>query len=173
MHVHRVEIGFIIWNQCLLKYYSDSWALISCQTWVYLTVYALNTLKIPDQIHHHNASCNILHIYFNGSEITTCLTSNQVYDKKKNSILSEVWSQVLRAGRRARFVHIKSHVTLHVNSCSMRHVTRCFVRSGAWRPTATYPKLAWNLLARIFNFLACLYVLWLLIEQKILPLTLK
>ena len=31
---------------------SGSWALISHQTWFHLTNYALNALKIPDQIHH-------------------------------------------------------------------------------------------------------------------------
>ena len=36
----------------LLSFYIDSWALISCQTLVYLIIHTLNTLKIPDQMHH-------------------------------------------------------------------------------------------------------------------------
>ena len=48
----RFEIGVIFGNQGFLAFHSDSWALISCQTGIYLTIYALNTLKIPDQIHH-------------------------------------------------------------------------------------------------------------------------
>ena len=34
------------------------------------------------------ASCCILHIYFGGSEITTCLINNQTYYTTKESILS-------------------------------------------------------------------------------------
>ena len=34
------------------------------------------------------ASCYILHIYFGGSEITTCLINNQTYYTTKKSILS-------------------------------------------------------------------------------------
>ena len=37
----------------------------------------------------HNASCNILRIYFNGSETTTCLTHDQIDDKRKMPILTE------------------------------------------------------------------------------------
>ena len=83
-------------------FYSDSWALISCQMGIYLTIYALNTLKIPDQMHHcrtecrtssiilcSNTSCNILHICFNGSKMTTCLTNDQINNERKMSILSE------------------------------------------------------------------------------------
>ena len=97
-----VEIGFIFGNQGFLTFYSDSWALISCQTGIYLTIYALNTLKISDHIHHcrtvrrtssiircRDASCNILRICFNGSEMTTCLTNDQTNDKRKMAILSE------------------------------------------------------------------------------------
>ena len=39
-------------NQGLLTSYSDSWAQISYETRVYLTIYALVFLEIPDQIHH-------------------------------------------------------------------------------------------------------------------------
>ena len=76
-------------------------------------------------------------IYFNGSEVTTCLIHNQINDTRKMSILSE---ETLLESRRlfkkklpkpkfgvvccelnsmsvlSGFVYIKSHVTLHVKS---------------------------------------------------------
>ena len=36
-----------------------------------------------------NASCNILRMCFNGSEMTTCLTHDQIKNKRKMPILSE------------------------------------------------------------------------------------
>lgn len=39
-------------NQGLLTSYSDSWVQISYETCVYLTIYALVFLEIPDQVHH-------------------------------------------------------------------------------------------------------------------------
>ena len=45
-----------IWNEILcgnaglLTIYSDSWALISYQKWLHLTINALNALKIPEKI---------------------------------------------------------------------------------------------------------------------------
>ena len=75
---------------------SNSWALISHQTWFYLTIYTLNALNttslyacrtnliVPCQ----NTSCYILHIYFSCSEISTHLINNQTYDTTKRSILS-------------------------------------------------------------------------------------
>ena len=94
-----VEIGFIFGNQGFLTFYSDSWALISCRTGIYPTIYVLNTLKIPIRyitvcrtssiIPCRNTSCNILRICFNGSKITICLINDQINDKRKMSILSK------------------------------------------------------------------------------------
>ena len=49
---HGVENCFNFGNQGLLTFNSDLWALISHQPWFYLTILALNFLKIPYQIHH-------------------------------------------------------------------------------------------------------------------------
>ena len=52
IHGHSVENGFNFGNQGLSTFLSDSWALISYQTWFYLEIYALNTLRISNQIYH-------------------------------------------------------------------------------------------------------------------------
>ena len=131
VHVHRVEIGVIFGNQGVLTFYSDSWALISCQTGIYLTIYALNTLKIPDQIHHCkqnyssiipccNASCNTLRICFNGSEMTTCLTHDQINDRRKMPILSEETflegGQLFKKNFQSRNLHSRARARLNVRT---------------------------------------------------------
>ena len=50
-HGHSVEDGFNFGNEGLFTFYSDS-LLISHQIWFHLTIYVINALKIPDQIHH-------------------------------------------------------------------------------------------------------------------------
>ena len=92
---HGVENCFNFGNQGLLTFNSDLWALISYQTWFYLTnlgawllentlsdtsPYARRTSMI---IPCWNASCYSLRIYYGGSEISTRLINNQTYDTKK------------------------------------------------------------------------------------------
>ena len=117
------------------------------QKWFYLTIYVLNTPKIPDQIITlrrtssivpcRNASCNILRICFNGSEMTTCLTHDQINDKRKMPIferrnVSWKWEGIKEKFPKPKFEHMcceldsmselsgfvytKSHVTLQVKS---------------------------------------------------------
>ena len=49
---NRYTIRNSVWDQGLPTLYSNLWAQISYQSWVYLTIYAFFSLKIPDQIHH-------------------------------------------------------------------------------------------------------------------------
>ena len=56
-----------------------------CRTWGSLDSVRRTSSIIPCR----NASCNILRICFNGSEMTTCLINDQINDKRKMSILSE------------------------------------------------------------------------------------
>ena len=77
-------------NEGLLTFYSDPWAQISYQTWVYLTVCVLIFLRIPADliVSCCNPSCDILCIYSSNSEISTCLINNQTHDTKRMLILS-------------------------------------------------------------------------------------
>ena len=117
------------------------------QKWFYLTIYALNTPKIPDQIITlrrtssivpcRNTSCNILRICFKGSEMTTCLTHDQINDKRKMPILSE--ETFLESGK----VLKKNFQSRNLNTCAASS-TQCPNFRGLSTSKVTW-HYKWNL----------------------------
>ena len=63
-------------------------------------------------IPRRNASCNILRICFNGSKITTCLTHDQINDKREMPILSE--ETFLKSGKLFK----KNFQSRSLNTCA-------------------------------------------------------
>ena len=74
-HQFPVRLGFI-------------WQSTNLTPWIYLIIY-ITVRRTSSIIPCRNASCYILPIYFNGSEIFTCLIKYQINDERKMPTLNE------------------------------------------------------------------------------------
>ena len=84
-----------------------------------------------------NASCNILRLSFNGSEMTTCLINFQINDKRKMSILSE--DTLLESGKLFK----KNFQSRSLDTCAASS-TRCPNFRGLFTSKITW-YYTWNL----------------------------
>ena len=106
-HATRYETRFLCGNPVLITFYSDSWAIISYQTWFHLTINALNALKLPEKIHH--STKNVFYYPMARQRET-------IHDKMpKPKFGLAPWVVDLKS-KLSRFVYIRGHVTLQVQS---------------------------------------------------------
>ena len=99
---------------------------------IYITVRRTNSI-IPCC----NASRNILYICFNSSEMTTCLTHDQINDKRKMQVLSE--ETFLESGKLFK----KNFQSRSLNTCAASS-TQCPNFRGLFTSKVTW-NYTWNL----------------------------
>ena len=104
--------------------------------WKYLIRY-ITVRRTRSIIPCRNASCNILRICFNGSEMTTCLINDQINDKRKMSILSE--DTLLESGKLFK----KNFQSRSLDTCAASS-TRCPNFWGLFTSKITW-YYTWNL----------------------------
>ena len=91
----------------MITFYSDSWAIVSYQTWLHLTVNALNALKILEKINHSTENV----FYYSMAR-----QRETIHDKMPKPKFGLAPWVVDFKSKLTQFVYIRGHVTLQVQS---------------------------------------------------------